>query len=75
MLSMNTRQQIETQLSAKVAEGWNMKDTKHIRINGKHAMVSPANDEDKRRYIAPGNWIYPGVYVTEFNNNLYRVVL
>lgn len=68
-------QQIETQLSAKVAEGWNMKDTKHIRINGKRAMVSPANDEDKRQYMAPGKWIYPGVYVMQFNNNLYRIVL
>lgn len=68
-------QQIETQLSAKVAEGWNMKDIKYIRINGACAMVSPANDEDKRRYVAPGNWIYTGVYIVEFNNNLYRVVL
>jgi hypothetical protein len=72
---MEMRQQIETQLSAKVAEGWNMKDTKHIHINGKRAMVSLANDEDKRRYVAPGNWIYPGVYVMKFNNNLYRIVL
>ena len=69
------QQKILDQLSAKVAEGWNMKDTAHVRINGARAMVSPANDEDKRRYIAPGNWIYPGVYVTEFNNKLYRVVL
>lgn len=69
------RQQIIIQLSAKVAEGWNEKDTTHIRINGKHAMVSPANNEDQRRYVVPGNWIYPGVYVMEFNNNLYRVVL
>ena len=69
------QQIILDQLSAKVAEGWNMKDTKHIRINGARAMVSPANDEDKRRYVAPGNWIYPGVYVMKFNNNLYRIVL
>lgn len=69
------RQQVTTQLSAKVAEGWNEKDTTHIHINGACAIVSPANDEDKRRYTAPGKWIYPGVYVTEFNNNLYRVVL
>lgn len=72
---MEIIQQIEIQLSAKVAEGWNMKDTKHIRINGARAMVSPANDEDKRRYVAPGNWIYPGIYIAEFNNNLYRIVL
>lgn len=69
------KQQITTQLSAKVAEGWNMKDVAHIHINGARAMVSPANDEDKRRYVAPGNWIYPGVYIVEFNNNLYRIVL
>lgn len=69
------RTQIENQLSAKVAEGWNEKDTTYIHINGKCATVSPANDEDKRRYIAPGNWIYPGVYVMKFNNNLYRIVL
>ena len=69
------RQQIITQLSAKVAEGWNMKDTTYIHINRTRAMVSPANNEDQRRYVAPGKWIYPGVYVTEFNNNLYRVVL
>jgi hypothetical protein len=72
---MYIRQQIEIQLSAKVAEGWNEKDITHIHVNGAHAIVSPANDEDQRRYVAPGNWIYPGVYVTEFNNNLYRVVL
>lgn len=72
---MNTRQQITTQLSAKVAEGWNEKDPAYIRINGVDAIVSPANDEDKRRYVAPGKWIYPGVYVMEFNGNLYRVVL
>lgn len=69
------RQQIETQLSAKVAEGWNEKDTTYIRINGARATVSPANDEDQRRYVAPGKWIYPGVYVMKFNNNLYRIVL
>jgi hypothetical protein len=69
------RQQIETQLSAKVAEGWNMKDTTHVRINGTRALVSSANNEDQRRYVVPGNWIYPGVYVTEFNGNLYRIVL
>lgn len=69
------RQQVTTQLSAKVAEGWNMKDSIHVRINGARAMVSPANDEDKRRYTAPGKWIYPGVYIVEFNGNLYRVVL
>ena len=69
------RQQITNQLSAKVAEGWNMKNITHIQINGARAIVSPANNEDQRRYVAPGNWIYPGVYVTEFSNNLYRVVL
>lgn len=69
------RQQVTTQLSAKVAEGWNEKDTTHIHINGTRAMVSPANNEDERRYVAPGNWIYPGVYVMKFNNNLYRIVL
>ena len=69
------RQQVTTQLSTKVAEGWNMKYTTYIHINGARAMVSPANDEDQRRYVAPGNWIYPGVYVIEFRNNLYRIVL
>lgn len=69
------KQQVTIQLSAKVAEGWNEKDTTHIRINGASAMVSPANDEDKRRYVAPGNWIYTGVYIVEFNGNLYRIVL
>ena len=69
------RQQIENQLSAKVAEGWNEKDTTYIHVNGAHAIVFPANDEDQRRYVAPGNWIYPGVYIMKFNNNLYRIVL
>ena len=69
------RQQITTQLSDKVSEGWNEKDTTYICVNGTRAMVSPANNEDQRRYVFPGNWIYPGVYVTEFNNSLYRVVL
>lgn len=72
---MYIRQQIEIQLSAKVAEGWNMKDSTHVRINGARAIVSLANDEDKRRYAAPGKWIYPGVYIVEFNGNLYRIVL
>jgi hypothetical protein len=40
---------IVSQLSAKVAEGWNMIDTTHIRVNGLHAVVSRANDEDERQ--------------------------
>jgi hypothetical protein len=66
---------IVSQLSAKVAEGWNMIDTTHIRVNGLHAVVSRANDEDERQYRSKGRWIYPGILVVEFNNNLYRVVL
>ena len=67
--------QITSQLSAKVAEGWNMIDTTYVRVNGLRAIVSRANDEDKRQYTIKGRWIYPGILVVEFNNNLYRVVL
>ena len=67
--------QITSQLSAKVAEGWNMIDTTYVRVNVLHAIVSRANDEDERQYRSKGRWIYPGVLVVEFNNNLYRVVL
>lgn len=67
--------QIISQLSAKVAEGWNMIDTTYVCVNGLRAIVSRANDEDKRQYTIKGRWIYPGVLVVEFNNNLYRVVL
>ncbi len=67
--------QITSQLSDKVSEGWNMIDTTHVRVNGLHAIVSRANDEDERQYRHKGRWIYPGVLVVEFNDNLYRVVL
>lgn len=63
------------QLSDKVAEGWNLIDTTYVRVNGLHAIVSRANDEDERQYRSKGRWIYPGILVVEFNNNLYRVVL
>lgn len=66
---------ILSQLSAKVAEGWNMIDTTYVRVNGLRAIVSRANDEDERQYRSKGRWIYPGIIVVEFNNNLYRVVL
>lgn len=66
---------ITSQLSAKVAEGWNMIDTTYVRVNGLRAIVSRANDEDERQYRSKGRWIYPGILVVEFNNNLYRVVL
>ena len=66
---------IVSQLSAKVAEGWNMIDTTYVRVNGLRAIVSRANDEDERQYRSKGHWIYPGILVVEFNNNLYRVVL
>ena len=66
---------ILSQLSAKVAEGWNMIDTTYVRVNGLRAIVSRANDEDERQYRSKGRWIYPGILVVEFNNNLYRVVL
>lgn len=69
------RQQVTTQLSAKVAEGWNMIDTTYVCVNGLRAIVSRANDEDERQYRSKGRWIYPGILVVEFNNNLYRVVL
>lgn len=69
------KQQVTTQLSAKVAEGWNMIDTTYVRVNGLRAIVSRANDEDERQYRSKGRWIYPGILVVEFNNNLYRVVL
>ena len=67
--------QIISLLSDKVAEGWNMIDTTYVRVNGLQAIVSRANDEDKRQYRFRGRWIYPGVLVVEFNDNLYRVVL
>lgn len=67
--------QITSQLSDKVSEGWNMIDTTYVRVNGLHAIVSLANDEDKRQYRFRGRWIYPGVLAVEFNNNLYRVAL
>lgn len=63
------------QLSAKVAEGWNMIDTTYICVNELRAIVSRANDEDERQYRSHGRWIYPGIFIVEFNNNLYRVVL
>lgn len=66
---------ILSQLSAKVAEGWNMIDTTYVRVNGLQTVVSRANDEDERQYRSKGRWIYPGILVVEFNNNLYRVVL
>lgn len=66
---------ILSQLSDKVAEGWNMVDTTYIRVNGLRAIVSRANDEDKRQYRSKNRWIYPGILVVEFNDNLYRVVL
>ena len=52
-----------------------MIDTTYVRVNGLRAIVSRANDEDKRQYRFRGRWIYPGVLVVEFNDNLYRVVL
>ena len=64
-----------SQLSTKVVEGWNMIDTTYVRVNGLHAVVSLANDEDERQYRSRGRWIYPGILVVKFNNNLYRVVL
>ena len=67
--------QIISLLSDKVSEGWNMIDTTYIRVNGLQAVVSCANDEDKRQYRFRGRWIYPGVLVVEFNDNLYRVAL
>lgn len=67
--------QITSQLSDKVSEGWNLIDTTYVRVNGLRAIVSRANDEDKRQYRFRGRWIYPGVLVVEFNDNLYRVVL
>lgn len=66
---------IIAQLSDKVSEGWNMIDTTYVRVNGLLTVVSRANDEDKRQYTIKGRWIYPGILVVEFNNNLYRVVL
>jgi hypothetical protein len=66
---------IISQLSAKVAEGWNMIDTTYVRVNGLRAIVSRANDEDERQYRSKGRWIYPGILAVEFNNNLYRAVL
>ena len=66
---------ITSQLSAKVAEGWNMIDTIYVRVNGLRAIVSLANDEDKRQYRSKGRWIYPGILAVLFNNHLYRVVL
>lgn len=66
---------ILSQLSAKVAEGWNMVDTTYVCVNGLRAIVSRANDEDERQYRSKGRWIYPGILVVEFNNNLYRVAL
>ena len=67
--------QIVSQLSDKVAEGWDMIDTTYVRVNGLRAIVSCANDEDERQYRSKGRWIYPGILVVEFNSNLYRVVL
>ena len=67
--------QITSQLSAKVAEGWNMLDTTYVCVDGLRAIVSCANDEDERQYRSKGRWIYPGILVVEFNNDLYRVVL
>lgn len=67
--------QIISLLSDKVSEGWNLIDTTYVSVNGLRAIVSRANDEDKRQYRSKGRWIYPGILAVEFNNNLYRVVL
>jgi hypothetical protein len=66
---------IISQLSAKVAEGWNMIDTTYVCVNGLRTIVSLVNDEDERQYRSKGRWIYPGILVVEFDSNLYRVVL
>ena len=51
----------EVWAKSRVQEGWRYGHTR--------------NDEDKRQYRFRGRWIYPGVLVVEFNDNLYRVVL
>ena len=66
---------IVDQLSVRVTNGWNGKDTTYVQIDEKQRIVSLANDEDKRLFERKGRWIYQGVLAIEFNNRLYRVVL
>jgi hypothetical protein len=65
---------IVDQLSVKVTDGWNEKDTTYVQVDGKQCIVSLASLEDKRMFERKGRWIYPGVLALEFNNQLYRVV-
>jgi len=67
------QQTILNQLSAKVAEGWNKKDTTYVHLFGAQCPVSPANDEDKRLFERNGRWIYKGVYAIVFQGQIYRV--
>lgn len=67
------QQKILDQLSVKVAEGWNKKDTTYVQLFGTQCPVSSANDEDKRLFERNGRWIYKGVYAVVFQGQLYRV--
>jgi hypothetical protein len=67
------QQKILDQLSAKVAEGWNQRDTTYVYLFGSQCPVSPANDEDKRLFERNGRWIYKGVYTIVFQGQLYRI--
>lgn len=67
------QQMILDQLSIKVAEGWNKKDTTYVHLFGTQCPVSPASDEDKRLFDRNGRWIYKGVYCIMFHGNLYRI--
>ena len=67
------QQMILDQLSAKVAEGWNKRDTTYVHLFGTQCPVSPASDEDKRFFERNGRWIYKGVYCVIFQGQLYRI--
>lgn len=67
------QQKILDQLSAKVAEGWNKRDTTYVYLFGGRCPVSLASDEDKRLFERNGRWIYKGVYAVVFEGQLYRV--
>lgn len=67
------QQMILDQLSAKVTEGWNKKDTTYVHLFGAQCPVSLANDEDKRLFERNGRWIYNGVYAIVFQGQLYRI--
>ena len=68
------QQKILDQLSAKVAEGWNKRDTTYVQLFGTQCPVSPANDEDKRLFERNGRWIYKVYTQLCFRDNCIELI-